>query len=141
MSSSLREFNRIYKEYNDIYRDAARKLGLSESAFDILYTICEEGDGCLQRDVCNASLIPKQTVNSSIHKLEQDGYLHLTPGKGRSMHIHLTEKGIQLLEKTIFPVIHAENAAFTELGEAECRQLLQLHTDYIHALRHGIEQL
>ena len=38
MSSNLREYNRIYKEVNDIYRDAASKFGLSNSVFDILYT-------------------------------------------------------------------------------------------------------
>ncbi len=36
MSSNLREYNRIYKEVNDIYRDAASKFGLSNSVFDIL---------------------------------------------------------------------------------------------------------
>ena len=53
MSSNLREYNRIYKEVNDIYRDAASKFGLSNSVFDILYTICEVGEGCLQKDVCD----------------------------------------------------------------------------------------
>ena len=66
MSSNLREYNRIYKEVNDIYRDAASKFGLSNSVFDILYTICEVGEGCLQKDVCDATFIPKQTVNSAI---------------------------------------------------------------------------
>ena len=61
MSSNLREYNRIYKEVNDIYRDAASKFGLSNSVFDILYTICEVGEGCLQKDVCDATFIPKQT--------------------------------------------------------------------------------
>ena len=46
MSSNLREYNRIYKEVNDIYRDAASKFGLSNSVFDILYTICEVGAAC-----------------------------------------------------------------------------------------------
>lgn len=55
MSSNLREYNRIYKEVNDIYRDAASKFGLSNSVFDILYTICEVGEGCLQKDVCDAT--------------------------------------------------------------------------------------
>lgn len=45
MSSNLREYNRIYKEVNDIYREIAARFGLSNSAFDILYTICEVGDG------------------------------------------------------------------------------------------------
>ena len=84
MSSNLREYNRIYKEVNDIYRETAARFGLSNSAFDILYTICEVGDGCLQRDVCDATFIPKQTVHSSIRKLEQEGYLTLSSGKGRS---------------------------------------------------------
>ena len=78
MSSNLREYNRIYKEVNDIYREIAARFGLSNSAFDILYTICEVGDGCLQRDVCDATFIPKQTVHSSIRKLEQEGYLTLS---------------------------------------------------------------
>ena len=34
MSSNLREYNRIYKEVNDIYRDAASKFGLSNSVFE-----------------------------------------------------------------------------------------------------------
>lgn len=93
MSSNLREYNRIYKEVNDIYRDAASKFGLSNSVFDILYTICEVGEGCLQKDVCDATFIPKQTVNSAIRKLEQEGYLTLSNGKGHSKHILLTESG------------------------------------------------
>ena len=89
----------IYKEFNDVYREAATKVGLSLSGFDILYAICEMGDGCLQRDISQMCCIPKQTVNSSIRKLEQDRYLILEKGKGRDMHIHLTEKGQKLMEE------------------------------------------
>lgn len=35
MSSYLCEFNRIFKEFNDIYHEVASRLGLSNSAFDI----------------------------------------------------------------------------------------------------------
>lgn len=35
MSSNLREYNRIYKEVNDIYREIAARFGLSNSAFYI----------------------------------------------------------------------------------------------------------
>lgn len=135
MSSNLREYNRIYKEVNDIYHDVATKFGLSNSAFDILYTICEMGDGCLQRDVCNATFIPKQTVNSSIRKMEQAGYVTLSDGKGRSKHIHLTESGHTLLKETIFPIVEAENEAFTELSQEECDLLLKLQGKYTIALR------
>lgn len=141
MSSNLREYNRIYKEINNVYRDAATKFGLSNSVFDILYTICEVGDGCLQKDVCDATFIPKQTVNSAIRKLEQKGYLTLSNGKGRSKHIHLTESGHTLLKETIFPIVEAENEAFTELSPEECKLLLNLHERYITALRKKFSKL
>ena len=48
ISNPLKEFNRIYKRTNEIYHDIAFRLGLSDSAFDILYSISELGDGCLQ---------------------------------------------------------------------------------------------
>lgn len=141
MSSNLREYNRIYKEVSDIYHDVCSKLGLSNSAFEILYTICEVGDGCLQRDVCNAALIPKQTVNSAIRKLELGGYLTLSNGKGRSKHIHLTESGHALLKETIFPIVEAENEAFTDLSYEECELLLKLNTKYMTALRDEFSKL
>ena len=102
MSSNLREYNRIYKEVNDIYRDAASKFGLS---------------------------------NSAIRKLEQEGYLTLSNGKGHSKHILLTESGHTLLKETIFPIVEAENEAFTELSFEECNLLLKLHSKYTTALR------
>ena len=40
MSDKLVAFNHIYKEYNIIYHDAAMRLGLSNSEFDTLYSIC-----------------------------------------------------------------------------------------------------
>ena len=141
MSRQLIEFNHIYKEFNDIYREAALKVGLSLSGFDILYSICEMGDGCLQRDISQVCCIPKQTVNSSIRKLEQDGYLILEKGKGRDMHIHLTEKGQKLMEEKIYPVIEAENSAFSSMSEEDCKKMLELYEKYNMELRENIQKL
>ena len=141
MSPSLLTFNHLYKEYNMIYHDAAQKLNLSNSAFDILYSICELGDGCQQKDICAVNYLPKQTVHSSIRNLEKNGYVTLSPGKGRSMHINLTPRGRELLERTIYPVVAAENASFSNMSEAECQQLLTLHQKYIRALRAEINKL
>ena len=46
--NDVNEFNRLYKEMDDLYHDIALKLGLSDSALTIFYAICELGDGCLQ---------------------------------------------------------------------------------------------
>lgn len=141
ISPDLREFNHINKEYNDIYHEAVASMGLSESAFDILYSICELGDGCLQRDICKVSYIPKQTVNSAIRKLEKEGYLVLTRGKGRQMHISVTDMGRDKIRQCIYPVIRAENETFGALTEEETEVLLALHGKYVTALRENMSNL
>ena len=74
---------------------------MSDSAFSILYAICELGDGCLQKDICRRAFLSKQTVHSSIRNLERDGLLYLEHGRRRDMHIHLTEAGARLARSRI----------------------------------------
>ena len=141
ISKYLKEYNHVYKEINDTYHEAARKLHLSDSAFDIFYTIYELGDNCLQRDICKASYLPKQTVNSSIRKLEANGYLTLSPWKGRSMHIHLTTSGQKLIQERLVPLIRIENGAFEDMTPEECEQMLHLNAKYNQALRARLSTL
>lgn len=109
----IREFNRLYKELDDLYHNLALRQGLSDSASIILYALYLLGDGCLQRDICDLSYISKQTINSSIRRLEQDGYLYLQPGRGRDMHICLTPEGRRLVEEKAAPVAAMEERAFS----------------------------
>lgn len=86
-------------------------------------------------------LFQSRLLNSAIRKLEQEGYLTLSNGKGHSKHIHLTESGHTLLKETIFPIVEAENEAFTELSFEECNLLLKLHSKYTTALREKFSKL
>lgn len=141
INSYLQEYNHLYKEMNNIYHEAARRLNLSDSALDILYAIYDMGDNCLQRDICKSSCLPKQTIHSSIRKLEQSGYLTLTPGKGRSMHIHLTASGQQLIKEKLLPLIRIENGAFEDMSTEERSQLLLLSQKYTKALQTRLSTL
>lgn len=101
ISADLARYNHINKKLIDMYHDASQRAGMSSSMFDILYSIVEMGDGCRQKDICQACYIPKQTVHSSIRKMAEDGYLTLESGRRREKLIYLTEKG-KLLQKRIF---------------------------------------
>lgn len=136
-----REFNQIYKEVDEIYHEIARKLALSDSAFDILYAICELGEGCLQRDICAVSYTSKQTINSSIRRLEQEGYLTLRPGKGRDMHLFLTEAGRKMTAEKIGPVMELERSAFQEMEKEQRRVLLALTRTYVDRLREQAKRI
>ena len=73
ISADLARYNHINKKLIDMYHDASQRAGMSSSMFDILYSIVEMGDGCRQKDICQACYIPKQTVHSSIRKMAEDG--------------------------------------------------------------------
>ncbi len=140
ISPELDEFNHIFQEFDDIFHDIALHLGLSDSAFTILYDIFWLGDGCLQRDICQTSHISKQTVNSSIRKLKQEGYLYLEPGKGRDMHIHLTPAGTKMMTEKILPVITMENHAFAGMPAVERVKLLELSRKYMNIFRQEVQK-
>ena len=137
----IKEFNSIFKKCNHIYHEIALKLNLSDSGFDVLYALCSLGDGCLQRDICEFTLLSKQTIHSSVQKLAKDGYLSLQPGKGRDLHIHLTSAGKALMEEKITPAIQTENLAFTDMSKDEQEEFLRLNRKYIDSLRRHAAQL
>ena len=131
----LRELNCLYKELDDVYHSIALKLSLSDSAFTILYTLSEIGEGCSQKDICSQASVSKKTINSAILKLEQENYIYMKHGKGRAMQIFLTPKGHRAVEEKIYPVIQIENNVFQKMEEQEARQLLWLFRKYVVILR------
>ena len=91
----LSEYNHVYKENTAIYRDLSIRLGLNESTFWILYTLRIEEPPVTQSDMCAILAYPKQTVNSALKKLEQEGLLTLFGERGRGgKPIRLTEAGV-----------------------------------------------
>ena len=127
----------FWREQNQLYRDVAASFGISESAFNILYAIYLAGEkGIAQRDICMQMCIGKQTVNSSIHKLEREGAVVLKSGLGcRGLLAHLTPVGLELAERTIVPMIEAELAALREFDDRELELSLLLGRRYTDALR------
>lgn len=79
----LSEYNHVYKENTAIYRDLSVRMGMTESTFWILYTLRVEEAPVTQSDMCAILGYPKQTVNSALKKLEQEGLLTLSGGAAR----------------------------------------------------------
>ena len=135
------KFNSAYRELNDLYHDIALKLGISDSAFTIFYAIFRIGDGCLQRDICKQSYTNKQTINSTIQRLKEDGYLYLEQGKGRDKHIYLTDSGTEFMREKIGPMVVAEDEAFLALSIEEQEQFYSVFSKYVTSFRKKVEEL
>lgn len=79
----IKTFNYLFSEIDAAYHETAKRLGLSDSAMQILYAICNHGEQCLLSDICRLSGTSKQTINSALRKLESNGIIYLETAMGR----------------------------------------------------------
>lgn len=135
------EAGRMHKEEDGLYRRLARRFGLSESAFWILYVLKASRKSVTQAELCGELSLSKQTVNSGLKQLEREGYIRLTGGQGRRKYLQLTEQGEQLTLGTVCPVLAAEERAFLGLTEEERASLLTLERKYLSLLLRESEQI
>lgn len=132
----LSEYNGLIKENDELYRNAARAMGLSDCAFWIFYLLWECDTELTQSDICSAIYVPKQTVNSSLKKLEESGYLRLVEGNDRrSKLVHLTQKGTALAAETVDRVLTAEQQAMGGMTAEEQTVFLRLFRKYTDLLK------
>ncbi|NBI87546.1 MarR family transcriptional regulator [Lachnospiraceae bacterium] len=138
----LSKYNGIVKENEDIYREFARRMGLSECAFWILYMLRTEYTAPIQSELCAQLHAPKQTVNSALKKLEADGYLLLGhTSDRRSKCITLTQKGARLCGQTIDKVVQIEREALGGLTDEEQEMFLSLFQKLTDLLKRQARKL
>ena len=132
----LAAYNGIIKENDELYRDAAKALGLPDCAFWILYSLRAEEGPLTQGGLCHILYQPKQTVNSALKKLEHDGYLCLTEGQDRrSKQIRLTPEGERLAAQTVDRVIALELRALCGMAPEDQADFLRLFRQFTGLLR------
>lgn len=138
----LLEYNGIIKENEKLYRHAAKALGLSDSAFWILYTLREMDSVSTQRDIINAIYMPPQTINSALKKLESEGFVALCNSSDkRKKQVTLTKKGEQLAEKTADKVLALEMETMESLAPQELEAFIGLFRRYSDLLKKNFSRL
>lgn len=140
-SREMRRFNHLMGETDAVYHELALRLGLTDSAMMILYTICCFGDCCLLQEICRLSCLSKQTINSALRKLEADGLLYLEPSGKKSKIVHLTEKGVQFADNTVVRVIEMENDIFRSFSKEDLEKYLSLTERFLVELQKKTKEL
>jgi DNA-binding MarR family transcriptional regulator len=140
--------NQLFETYNQIvceteadYHVAAMRIGLSDSAFNILYTLYIEGSGCNQSRLYKKSGMARSTVNSAIRQMEKKGWLYLVPGEGRNTKVEVTDAGRKVMDRTVARVVAIEKKLFAAYTEEEAQTLIRLNRRFETAFRREIEQL
>ena len=136
-------YNQLVKEMDDLYRIYAKNCNLSETAFWILYCIREREEAFTQREICEYWFYTPQTVNSALKNMTEEGLLLLRAEEGnrKNKRIYLTEKGKEIAEKIIDPLMDAERGALAALGEQETEAFLQTMKKHAELLRGEVAKL
>ena len=127
----MKRYNYLLGELNAVYHEMSLKLGLSDSAMIILYTICDQGERCPLQDICRYSGLSKQTVNSALRKLEAERVLYLEAAGSRNKTVCLTVKRI----------MQAENEIYTSWPEQDVEKYLELTEHFLTALQEKAGQM
>ena len=140
MDKDIIQFNRLYRELDEIYHIYAKEHGLSDSALWILYSLVESNTRMTQKDMCRLWHRPPQTINSALKRLEAQGMLKLIPAADsqKTKEIVLTDSGRDLVSRIILPVFQAETRALRCMSIEERTLLLSMTAKYVDHLTEEI---
>ena len=137
LKQQLQVLNRLYKESEHIYSRLASKLGMTDTAFWVLYAIAHSEEPRTQNDLCSDFFFPVQTIHSAINNLRKDGLVELQviPGTRNRKAILLTEKGNGFVANTINKADEIEKNAVLCFNEEERELYLSLFKRHIEYLK------
>lgn len=140
-SPGLQRINYLTAEIDAVYHTAAKKMGISDSAMQILYAVCNYGEPCPLREISRLSGISKQTVNSALRKLEAEGILYLEPCGLKKKMIRLTPLGNELAKRTALKLIEIENQIFGAWSPEDQELYIALTQRYLNAFKDRVDRL
>ena len=141
MKPETRELDNIFASIDNTYREAAKRLAITDTEMDILYVINLEGSGCNQSCLYKQTGMTKSTVNSALYKMQERGEIELISGEGRNVCVRLTDKGRVLSERTVCRLIAFEEEVFGEWTQEEWELFISLNRRFLEQFRKKVESL
>lgn len=135
ISNDMKRYNHLVGEMNAVYHDISLHLGLADSAMIILYTICDNGESCPLQEISRRSGVSKQTINSAIRKLEEEGIVYLESAGAKNKNVCLTDEGKQLAKHTAVRLIEMENDIFASWKKDDVEKYLELTERFLTSLK------
>lgn len=129
--------NATDKMIGDLYHSYSASKNISDSASMILYSLRLSDKPLTQSELCSMIYLSKQTANSSLKKLEKEGYVVFCRAENskKSKIVSLTESGKGLAERTVDKIIEKEIAALKTFPENKVIEFVSLYGLYAAALK------
>lgn len=144
-TKSLETLNALLFQYQldsqQLYHDVARHFGLSDADFFLLYLLDDRNPRSLSR-LSAMSGLAKQTIHSSLKKLQAEGAVELTERpNSRRKDYRLSAAGYQKYHPIVRQVIAAELEALACFDEAQLEAAAKFLSSYIQSLKESLQTL
>ncbi len=132
-----------FQKMDTAYENYARSKGLNYLGLMVMHDIYVLGDGCTQKQICEDTHYPKQSINLTVKAFLKDGYIELIkkPENLKNRYISLTDKGRAFCDEVVVPLMQREERAMTSMGEERSRQLFRLLEMYAKEYCDGVGEL
>lgn len=142
-TKEMAEFNRLYKETDNIYTRYAASQGISTTTLCVMYSLYCSDAPFTQSQLVEDWGIPMQTINSCLKAMEKNGVVQLefAEGNRKSKRILLTDQGREMVRRIVAPLVEAENRAMDALEETERHQLMALTRKHSNLLQNFLFEI
>lgn len=126
-SDQNKHFDDIFQKMDRAYERYAKSCGITYSSLALLQLIWER-QPCTQKDICEITMLPKQTVNTVVMSFYKQGLLELLeqPEDRRHKSIILSEKGKEVTAQILPKIKDAETASMEQFTEEEQNTFFRL---------------
>ena len=90
MDQEQKKWNQLATQQDEIYHLCAKRSGLPDAQFWLLYAICETEDVLCQNAFCESWCYSKQTASAAVAALEKTELVHAALTVGMSLSAFLT---------------------------------------------------
>lgn len=139
VSEKMRRLTRLLVEIDNLYHQFAVKIGMSDSALLTLYTLCENEGRCDLSIIYKQTGASKQTINSSLRKLEKEGIVYLENKNGREKAVVLTEYGSSTAANDIYQLFAIENDIISDFSDEDINAYIEFNQKYADLFREKIK--
>lgn len=141
MHQELKKWNQLATRQDEIYHLCAKRSGLPDAQFWVLYAICETEEALCQNAFCESWYYSKQTASAAVAALEKAGlvYLNYVEGSRKKKELHLTQKGKQFCDQYICSVQSVEEQVLEKLSEADREDFFRIYAKILSALEQKLK--
>lgn len=125
MQKSPRKFWEVWGRSDALYNRWAAAHGVNNYRLFVLYVL-DNHPGATQKAIADHAGLPKQTVNTVVRALRDEGYVTLSPASGdrREENASLTPAGQTYARALLEPLYALEDTVFARMGDARVQEMM-----------------